>query len=166
MLRQIKLVSLAAIACAVFIPTKVNAATLTFLPTGLIEKNPGDSITFKVLLKPEGKIIFNSIAFEWDGNELSYSASDEVKKDTVIENTTTIATITFDVFSPVKGGKRDLFVTAAYRLAADNSVVSTIDSTSSVDVVPTPEPLTIFGSVTALGYAVFFKRKFSQKKKS
>jgi hypothetical protein len=37
--------------------------------------------------------------------------------------------------------------------------------TVNIQAEPVPEPLTIFGSATGLGFAAFFKRKHSKKQK-
>jgi hypothetical protein len=61
----------------------------------------------------------------------------------------------------------DLFnVRAIYR--DGESAVSQLTSIAPgvVDVVPVPEPLTIFGTATALGCGALFKRKSSKNKKS
>jgi hypothetical protein len=144
-------------------PTKANAATLTVIPVGEIQKNPGDSIEFIVALTPTpfnpNVMRFLSLNYNFDGNELSFSRRNIIPMNTIVNNTTTIGRITFDVLRPIKDGRSDFNATAFY----EEGAVSGSASASGADVVP--EPLTIFGTATALG-GIFFKRKSLKNKKS
>jgi hypothetical protein len=174
MIKMKKLISSLVIASgALFItallPTKANAVSLTFTPTGTQEKKPDDSITFSASLNPMGAargINFVSFSYDYDGNEISLDTEDILPKNTLITNTVVVAKITFKVLQGVKkdqGGSGDFFsVRARYTNA---SVEFPISSNDTVDVVPkpVPEPLTIFGTATALGCGVLFKRKSSKK---
>ena len=173
MLRHIMSVSLAMTACATLIPTKANAATLTVTPVGTLQKQPGESITFIVALNQApstGNVLkFIFLDFNYDDSELSPSVNgiNLEPPNTPVNNTKTIARLTFDVLRPVKDGMSDLFnVRAIYR--DGESAVSQLTSIAPgvVDVVPVPEPLTIFGTATALGCGALFKRKSSKNKKS
>jgi hypothetical protein len=168
MLRHIISVSLAMTACATLIPTKANAATLTVVPIGSLQKNPGDSISFILALNPAGSpdlVRFFAYTFLSDRNELSYRSKTESLPNTPIYVTTTVGTITFDVIAPVKDGNSDLFAVDAY-ISDGAGNFSTVRSTSVVDVEPVPEPLTIFGTAIGLGCGVVFKRKSLKKKVS
>jgi hypothetical protein len=179
MLRHIISVSLAMTACATLIPTKVNAATLTVTPVGTLQKNPGDSITFLLSLNPiasnplppdtpnRNLINFQTFIYEYDGNELSFSgASGLLPPNTLISNTRTIVELTFNVLQPVRDGNSDLFNAKAYYNDSTGVFRETSIAPNVVDVVPVPEPLTIFGTVTGLGCGALFKRKFSKQKES
>ena len=175
MLRHIVSLSLAMTACATFMPSKAMAATLTIIPVGEIQKNRGDIVEFIFAFTPPPpspgrSILFRSLTYNWDGSELSLRTSAVIKRDTAITNTTTVGRISFDVFNPpVKDGKSDLF--DAKVNYEDFSIIfpSFPDETpiaSGADVVPVPEPLTIFGTVTALGYGAILKRKYSKNTES
>jgi hypothetical protein len=166
MLRHIISVSLAMTACATLIPTKANAATLTVIPIGGLQRNPGDSITFIFSLNPApsiGNVLrFTSFDYAWDGSELSFNREEfRAEIDSPINNTTTIGRVVFDVTAPVKDGGSDIFDAVAFTREGDEAIRTPSDSV--VDVHPVPEPLSIFGTATALGCGVLFKRKSSKK---
>jgi hypothetical protein len=171
MLRHIVSVGLAMTACATLMPTKANAATLTVTPIGSLQKKPGESITFIFSLNPAPFEGFNSFTFQelfydYDGTELSLRKEEIEPPNTIVNNTRTIATITFDVLQGVKkDGQSDLF--GAYALynegGKDDPTTNTPDATGTFDVQPVPEPLTIFGTALGLGCGVLFKRKSFKK---
>jgi len=178
MLRHIISVSLAMTACAAFIPTKVNAATLTVTPNGTLRKQPNDSITFRFSFNPAPENgVLQSLNFRYDNSELSFvpgqSTVDFITiistTETIVQlaNTQNIVNLTFNVLQPRKDGESDLFAAfALYEIRDSNSnsrVESTLIADGSFDVEPVPEPLTIFGTATALGCGVLFKRKSSKK---
>jgi hypothetical protein len=166
MLRHIISVSLATVACATLIPTKANAATLTVTSVGGLQRNPGDSITFIFSLNPApftGNVLrFISFDYDWDGSELSFNREEfRAEIDAPINNTTTIGRVVFDVIRPVKDGRSDIFNAEAF--TRDGLADRRTPSGSVVDVEPVPEPLTMFGAATALGYGAILKRKSSKK---
>ena len=187
MLRHIISVSLAMTACAALIPLKVNAATLTVVndatltvtPLGTLRKKTGDSIAFRFSLNPSGATT-NSITprllnFTYDNSELSFEPPNSQNPINVsgtqttfeIVNTQTIVDLSFKVLQPRKDGQSDLFNAFAW-YEIDNSTGNSDQKTTffaqgSFDVEPVPEPLTMFGTATALGCGVLFKRKSSKK---
>jgi PEP-CTERM putative exosortase interaction domain len=175
MLRHIVSVGLAMTVCATFMPTKASAVTLTFTPVGEIPKKPGDSITFIFSLNPGSSSPSRFISFTepgYDGSELSLRTNESftVSANTLITNTITVATRTFDVLTPVRDGKSDIFnISALYRESnlpgTPLNPILPVSSTSVADVVPepVPEPLTMFGTALGLGCGVLFKRKSSKK---
>lgn len=183
MLRHIGLMSLAMTACAVFMPINVNAATLRMrsMPRDIrreIAARPGDLIDIIFTLTLDSgsiSVIPKSLAVVEDSSELSvYTALlwlvspgrpiSYVSGDT----DTDIARITYEVENPVRDRRPDVTASLIYD---DNNVSGplpdlTAELSNAPDVVPVPEPLTMFGTATALGYGVIFKRKYSKKKKS
>ena len=162
-------------ACATLIPTKVNAATLTIIPGGEIQKKPGDSIEFTFVLTPApGSVgIFRGLGFGWDTTELflplNGGGGDFVlATGSLINNTTTVVRRTFNVLTPVKDGINDIGAFAFYNELDSLENSTRIIGANGPDVVPVtvPEPLTIFGTATALGCGAFFKRKSFKKKKN
>jgi len=182
MLRQILSVSLAMTACASLIPTSANAATLTVLPSGEIPKKVNDSIEFTFYFDPEvgppsrllGVKLFD-LLFDYDKDELRLRGTIEPIYG-FLHFPYTIASYTFDVLKPIKDGKPDLFnarisYTEYYPTATVYNLQTPI--TFGGDVVPVsepstpvPEPLTIFGTATALGGVILLKRKSFKMKKS
>jgi hypothetical protein len=179
MLRQIVSVSLAMTACAIFIPTKANALSLTFAPIGELPKQPGDFITFTISVdpKPYNEVTFTALhrvegydGYEWDDEELDF---DNIKMLATTYQTFSqpgsIAEVTFKARNNLKkDGKKDFFNVAAVFDIIELGAVGVIAKTDGsdekiVDIVPVPEPLTIFGAATALGYGAIFKRKSSKK---
>jgi hypothetical protein len=168
MLRHIISASLAMTACATLIATKANAVSLTLVPVGILKRNPGDSIQFILALNPapntnsDNPIQFLGLAFGHDGDELSLVTHEVfVSHFTPINNTRTIARLTFNVLQPVKDGIGD--ISAAVDYQQENSVTALVFTNENLDVEPVPEPLTIFGTATALGGGVLLKRKSSKK---
>jgi hypothetical protein len=173
MLRHIISVSLAITTCATFIATKANAATLTVTPSGSLQKNRGESITFIFSLNPAPFIgntfTFQSLSYDWDKNELSFAPdrSTEVPRNFKLNGTTTIARVTFDVIQPIKDGSSDLFnAYASYQESDFDLITKTPNAVGKFDVEPVPEPLTILGAATALGYGAILKRQSFKNKKS
>jgi hypothetical protein len=170
MLRHIISVSLAMTACATLIPTKANAVSLTLEPVGTLVRNPGDTIGFILELNPNtftssgNEVEIRDFVLNYDGEELSSPRYIELIADnTKVSTTTTIARFIFDVLPGVKkDGLGDVFARVQYR---DDGVDTTLISFgySTLDVQPVPEPITIFGTATALGCGVLFKRKSSKK---
>lgn len=177
MLRNIMLVSLAMTACTTFIPTKANAVTLTVTPSDtFLQKKPGESITFIFSLNPTRLEVADSFkmavfGYSYDKNELSLdpSRTSQISPDTIISNTTIIARVTFNVLQPVKDGENDLFGFGWYDQDSTNDRRN-ISTEQVIDLEPVPEsvpePLTMLGAATALGYGVLFKRESFKKKKS
>ena len=177
MLRQIVSISLLMTACAAFIPTKANAVSLTFTPLGTVEKKPGDPMTFTISLNPMGSTIwFRRLeGFGYDGTELVYDflSTDNLKermiRDTLISDTTDVAMIAFRVLEGVrKDGMTDFFTATVVYDRYDPTLGTIVQETienelETIDVVPVPEPLTIFGTAIGLGCGVLFKRKSSKK---
>ena len=169
MLRHIISVSLAMTACASLIPIKTNAATLTVRPAGELPRRTGDTIEFIFELNPAPSTSVTFISFSSinDANELRL----EPGGFTLAPNTTTntaiiVATRIFTVRTPVNDepGRGDITGLVSYDRPGPLGTPIR-DSAVGVggDIVPVPEPLTIFGSAAALGYGVLFKRKSSKK---
>jgi len=174
MLRHIVLVSLAMISYAALMTTKANAATLTITPVGTLQRNPGDSIEFILAFNPNplglNTTIFSIIDYNYDGSELSFSGLELLPINTVVTNTTTVARLKFDVINPgpIADGSSDLNAKVIYQ-EGDFDLETPFVSGGDVVPVPeqpVPEPLTMLGAATALGYGALFKRKYSEKKKS
>jgi hypothetical protein len=168
MLRYIISVSLAMTACATLMPAKANAATLTVTPRGEIPRNVGDLVQFTVTLNPSpsnsNSFIFRALRYGFDRTELSsWDVLPIVKQgDEVIDRSiaTNIAFFTFKVSNPpVQDGYNDFSVDVDFQ---EGGAFGTAYGYGG-DVVPVPEPLTIFGAATALGYGAIFKRKYSKK---
>lgn len=184
MLRQILSASLVMTACVSFIPTSANAATLTVLPSGEIPKKVNDSIEFTFTFNPEpaslkylGVNLFD-LLFDYDKDELRLRSIVTLIKGYVSDRPYpyTIASYTFDVLKPIKDGKPDLFnARISYREYYSTTTTPIYETpiTFGGDVVPisepstsVPEPLTIFGTATALGGGILLKRKSFKMKKS
>jgi len=167
MLRHIISVSLAMTAYATLMPAKANAATLTVTPRGEIPQNVGDLVQFTVTLNPSpstsNSFIFRALRYGFDRTELSsWDVLPIVKQgDEVIDRTiaTNIAFFTFKVDNPVKDGYNDFSVDVDFQ---EGGALGTAYG-SGGDVVPVPEPLTMFGTAAALGYGAILKRKYSKK---
>ncbi len=179
MLRQIVPTSLILVTttCVAFISTKVNAALIVFTNDSL-EKDQGESITFKVsfdpmLADPTDSVRLGIIIPVFDTTKLSYNSfgSKIEPADTVIYGSTTVAEFKFDVLppKPQKDGTSDIFrVILTYFFKVGNAEIPIITATEPLfDVVPktepVPEPLTMFGTAIGLGCGVLFKRKSSKK---
>jgi hypothetical protein len=173
MLRHIISVSLAMTACATLMPIKATAATLTVTPRGEIPQNVGDLVQFTVTLNPSpsnsNSFILRALRFAYDRNELSlrYLLPIVKENDEVIDRTvpTNIAFFTFNVFNPVQEDSRDSYIERDFYVEVDYQEGGALGTAYGYggNVVPVPEPLTIFGTATALGCGVLFKRKSSKK---
>jgi len=184
MLRHIISVSLAMAACASLIPTKANAISFTLTPLGSLQRNPGDKIAFIIGLDPQnqGEVkiqkvyqpsVFNPGIGTYDSNELFF---DYVQPIIDFSNPVTspkeIAALVFEVINPKKDGQPDVSARVDYWignvfgsiLIADNSSNSSLDVQPFTE--PVPEPLTMLGAATALGYGVILKRKSSKNTES
>jgi hypothetical protein len=170
MLRHIISVSLAMTACATLIPTKANAVSFTLTPVGSLQRKPGDSIEFLLKVDPSGSfgsqesIKIRTISnVSHDFNELSLPEIVPVQSalNTTLTTITTIASLFSEVRQPVKDNQNDVTVRVSYQVG--NMFGTTGMNVSGGDVQPVPEPLTIFGTATALGCGVLFKRKSSKK---
>ena len=167
MLRHIISVSLAMTACATFIPTKVNAATLSITPSGDIPRSPGESVEFKLFFNPApfSMVKLLGLSFTSD-NTGEFSESfpvDPFTIDEVVDKAKTIASFKFKVDKPVKDGRPDFVATVSYQDLGSGQTFSAGANGGDVVPEPVPEPLTIFGTATAFGCGVLFKRKSSKK---
>ena len=167
MLRHIVSVSVGMIACATLMHTRANAATLTIIPSGEIQKSSGELIEFSLVLDPapfSPVKILGSILLGLDGGELSSVEPGIITtpSGTLINTTTTIATYKYKVLTPVKDGVSDLQATVFYEESSPSDIIRFV-SANGADVVPVPEPLTIFGTAIGLGCGVLFKRKSFKK---
>jgi hypothetical protein len=169
-------------ACATFIPTKVNAATLTIesSPGGggslrQIPAKPGDIIDFIFYLRPEPGNRSISV-LGWEGKP--FFDTSELEQVTPLQ-------WQIPLNSPLNlQVRRDI---ATWKLKAKTPVKDTIPDVSAVmnyqeltvfrwqpgqslafgsDVVPVPEPLTMFGAAAALGYGAILKHKYSKNTES
>jgi hypothetical protein len=175
MLRQIISVSLASLAitaCASLIPIKANAATLTATSVGTLVKNPGDSITFILTFTPTpldpSVTRISALSYSYDDSELSLTQQLIDNLGIPINGTSIIVRLTLDVLRPVKDERSDFFnITAFYQVGL---VSETVTASEVLDVVPpqesVPEPLTMLGAATALGYGAILKRQSFKNKKS
>ncbi len=186
MLRHIISVSLAMAACASLIPTKANAISFTLTPLGSLQRNPGDTISFILRLDPqnEGGLsgvrvleVYRPNVFDpgraYDSNELS---SPEIQplfnfSERRVTVPTNIAALIFNVTNPIRDGLSDVSATRV-RYQIGNKITEKVttygSSNSGLDVQPVPEqgvpePLTMLGAATALGYGAILKRKYSKK---
>lgn len=182
MLRQIISVSLASVvmtACASLMPTKANAASLILISkddyrTTTIRKNPGDLIEFLLRLEDIGirnPLEIKGISVDYDRTELSLVQIGFITTSSeLLYHPTDVANYTFEVLeSVVKDGKGDISATLNYRVPPSFTTperFGSITTETLYDVEPVPEPLTIFGAATALGYGAILKRKSSKKKVS
>jgi hypothetical protein len=184
MLRRIVPLSLAMTACATLIPTKVDAASLstyTILPVGSLQRNPGDTIEFNLIVDPStlntrAGILIRSITFppQFDNNELSFKPLQSTRVSNYRTTTTaTIASLFFTVLSGVvKDGNTDVIQVNVFdtyehpQLGVVNaeSIASNTEQILDVEPIsePVPEPLTMFGAAAALGYGAILKRKYSK----
>jgi hypothetical protein len=167
MLRHIISVGLAMTACVALMPTKAKAATLTIIPSGEIQKNPGDLIEFSFVFTPDpGSVVtFRSAGFSRDPNELSPALGGgfTFPINGLINNETTVLRRTFTVLTPFKDGIRDLTGAVVYRESSPTEIIISASGADVVPVVAVPEPLTIFGTAIGLGCGVLFKQKSSKK---
>jgi len=190
MLRHIVSIGLAMTACAALIPTKVNAVTLSIRsePRAIgneIAAKPGDLIDFIFNLRLDAtseSVTPKTLVSNYDTNELSRFTALRwlVPQDrpiarnvgNIIVNNRDIATLTLKVDKPLKDRRSDVWGTLTfdeeYKTVNDEIKTNSGLEAEAVgpDVVPVPEPLTIFGAATALGYGAIFKRKYSKKTES
>jgi len=177
---SVSLASLAMTACASLIPVKANAASLILMPnqplgTNTILRNPGDSLEFTLFLLIDREIVpryikeLRDYSITYDDTELSLVqiVNPMGFNQLFYTEQTVLATYIFQVLeSVVKDGKSDISATASYQAQRYGFTFSESLSAGNdpyYDVQPVPEPLTIFGTTTALGCGVFFKRKSSKK---
>jgi hypothetical protein len=187
MLRHIVSVGLAMTACVVLIPTKVNAATLTIesSPAGgtrrQIPAKRGDIIDFIFYLQAEPGNQFVLVK-GWEqvqgGGTNPFFDSSELEQVTPLQwqipldfplDLTVrkiIATWKLKATTPVKDTIPDVSARLNYEEQTSFGTVPGTSPASGSDVVPVPEPLTMFGAAAALGYGVIFKRKYSKKTES
>jgi hypothetical protein len=171
-------------ACATLIPTKANAIKFTFQPSGIVERNPNEFITFVASVDPEGsntlrfidlQIINPQIGtpFFYDKEELEV-ISVLPEKPFDILGIQPIATIEFRVLEGVKEDKTPDDFYSILAILYDSATKARVFPLSSgkVDVVPpqqlasVPEPLTMLGAAAALGYGAILKRESSKKRKA
>ena len=175
MLRHIISVGLAMTACASLVLTKANAATFTLEPIGSLQRNPGDLIEFVLKVDPNsnppsGNNGNNAVVIQ--GITVSYFHSKELSKPQIVDpvpagtrltTLTTIARFISTVLEPEKDGDGDIATRVFYDEEGRGSGLVNVIKGGAYDVQPVPEPLTIFGTATALGCGVLFKRKSSKK---
>jgi hypothetical protein len=162
-------VGLAITAYVTFMPTKASAATLTVttVPVDQIQAMPGDFLTFIYKFTPSTPVRLVATVFGYDSKELSFVAefpNPPVPIFTIINEPITISRI-YKVLTDVKDGQSDTFGAIYYNDLDQFGNIIGLNSNSTLgdDIVPVPEPLTIFGTATALGCGVLFKRKSSKK---
>jgi len=173
MLRHTISASLAMVACVSFIPTKASAVSLSLESVGSLQRNPGDSIEFVLKMDPNTAnnkdVVFDKITgIVYDIYELNFpQVIPLITSGTPVTTTTDIARFIFNVLEPVKvAGDTDLTLIVNYtaKPSIGSSSQKQYQSVFAGDVEPVPEPLTIFGTATALGCGVLFKRKSSKKR--
>jgi hypothetical protein len=168
-------------ACASLIPIKANAAglTLAMIPyTQNLQRNPGDSLTFLMVFDVGSFRIpayIQDYSIDYDPTELSLVQTNNLIGPNYQSTTETIlAYYIFEVLeSVVKDGQGDISATVNYREPRYFTTPEKFLSISSDDVYdiepvsePVPEPLTILGAATALGYGAILKRQYFKNKKS
>ncbi len=180
---SVSLASLAMTACASLIPVKANAASLILVPnqplgTNTILRNPGDSLEFILftqfdqldLIRFSTKLLDYSITYDDTELSLVQIVNPIGFNQPISSSFTVLATYIFQVLeSVVKDGKSDISATASYqaeRLGFISFLSESAGNDPYFDVQPVPEPLTIFGAATALGYGAILKRKYSKNTES
>ncbi len=173
MLRHLISVSLAMTACATLISTKANAATLTVTPVGEIPKSPGELIQFIFEFTPTPSRVATNLAliFSLDGSELFQIEPGILPPpgNIMISGRTIIADPTYRVLTPVRDGISDTGAILLYQESdPSGTFITNFLTVEGADIVPrsvepVPEPLTMLGAATALGYGVILKRKSSKK---
>jgi hypothetical protein len=187
MLRHIVSIGLAMTACAALIPTKVNAVTLSIrsVPRAIgneIAAKPGDLIDFIFNLRLDAtseSVTPQTLVSNYDTNELSQFTALRwlvpqgrpiaYNVGNIIVTNTDIATLTLKVEKPLKDRREDVWGTLTFDEAyktVNNEIITLSGLKADAvgpDVVPVPEPLTIFGTAIGLGCGVLFKRKSSKK---
>lgn len=148
-----------------------QAASLSFTPTGTKKVESGDILDFSITFNPSGSNSINppkkvEFTIDWDGNELTFEGKEQSFSLDVsnIKNTTTIATALFRVTTPKKDvdGAGDFYFSSKKLFDANNNSLI-LSSPGRIDAAPVPEPLTILGSVTAVGFGVLFKKNSFKK---
>jgi|SRR4028118_2001554 hypothetical protein len=179
MLRQIVPLSLAMTACATFISTNVDAATFTFtiLPVGSLQRNPGDTIEFNVIidqsaLNTKQSVLIDKVIFPplFDDKELAFNSLLSRTVSNYTATTTEVIASLFFTVRPgvVKDGTTDLTqVNVSYsftdpKLGVVGATTYVSNRETILDVEPVPEPLTMLGAAAALGYGAILKRKYSK----
>jgi len=184
MLRHIVSVGLVMTACAVLIPTKVDGAILTIesSPSGgtrrRIPAKPGDIIDFIFYLRAEPGNQF-VIVEGWEevqgGGRNPFFDTSELEQVTSLQWQVAlgvpvnlqvrkvIATWKLKAKTPVEDTIPDVSARLKYEEQTSFGPVPGTVPASGSDVVPVPEPLTMFGTVLGLGCGVLFKRKSSKK---
>lgn len=150
------------------IPTKANAATLTVTPNGEIPKNPFDLVSFTYVLTPTlGSVLtIRNWGLSIDDNELSGDILGGPPLDASIVNALTFRSF-HEVRIPVREGGSDLRALLIYDESSQSGNIINqgllVDAGNIVPFEAAPEPVTLFGTATALGLGVLFKRKSSKK---
>jgi hypothetical protein len=187
MLRHIVSVGLAMTACVALIPKKVNAATLTIESSpgggGSLRQIPakrGDIIDFIFYLQAEPGNQFVKVK-GWEevqgGGRNPFFDTTELEQVTQVQwqipldlpldlrARRNIATWKLKAKTPVKDTIPDVSALLKYeeQIGFDGDYVLATSPASGSDVIPVPEPLTIFGTAIGLGCGVLFKRKSSKK---
>jgi hypothetical protein len=187
MLRHIALASLAMTAGVAFISTKVNAATLSIRSEprstgGEIAARRGDliDIIFTLVIDRNSDYVTpTELEVNHDTSELSVHTrliwlvskgrSIDYPSNYINDYRIDIASIAYKVENPVRTRVADVWATLTY----DDQLLNPPEFFTGLsaeargpDVVPVPEPLTMFGAAAALGYGVIFKRKYSKNKES
>jgi hypothetical protein len=151
-------------ACAAFMPVKANAATLTITPFGEIPARPGDSIEFRFTFTPDtsSTVVIRGLLLGIDPSELSVRTGGTPLPIPALTNRPITFTSRHTVLTPVKDEFRDIWATVLYDELGPLPITGK-QAYAEARVAPVPEPLTMFGAVTALGYGVILKRKSSKK---
>ena len=142
--------------------------------TTAIQRNPGDSLEFLLLLDDVSfrfPVDIQGYSVDYDRTELSLTQIvNPIGLNQRLTTPTFLARYIFEVLEPVKDGRGDISATVNYREPPNFTIPERFESISTggplYDVEPVPEPLTIFGTATALGYGAILKRKSSKKKVS
>jgi hypothetical protein len=150
-------------------PTKANAATLTVttVSVGEAQAMPGEFLTFNYEFTPSTPVRLVATAFGFNPQELSFVAelpNPPIPIFTIINEPITISRI-YKVLTPIEDGQSDTSGTIYYNDLDEFGNIIGLSSSTTLgdDIVPVPEPLTIFGTATAVGCGVLFKRKSSKK---
>ncbi len=186
MLRQIVLASLAMTTCATLIPIKADAAFLTFTRRGPVLAKEKDLITLRVSLdpeinpeKPENSLLqLTSFKYDYDrfelklvSEEILYAEPPKKQGISLIDRTREIAVIIFearkDLVADLGNPYGDFYdLEAGYEVVITKVPGIAKVKEDTVDIVPIPEPLTIFGTATAFICGTLFKRKSFKNKKN
>ena len=168
MLRHIISASLAMVACATLIPTKVNAVTLTATPASTLTspRNPGDTVEFTLYFDPDpfSIVVLETLNVTFDETEFSnwFPVISFATNSIHTDKKKSIASFKGIVSKPVKDGVPDFRAELSYSIFGSSGAPFNAKA-DGADVTPVPEPLTMLGAATALGYGVILKRKSSKK---